>query len=115
MMNERKKSQTELRILQKLRKQCLELPNVTEAVDGFGHTSFRVRNKPFVMMGSSELHLAIKSDPITQAALLKSGRYTPTPFLGKHGWVSVTDFDELDWSEIEELVDDAYELAAKKK
>jgi predicted DNA-binding protein (MmcQ/YjbR family) len=114
-MTERKKSQRELRILQRLRRLCLALPEVVEAVDGFGHTSFRVNKKPFVMMGSKQLHLAIKADPITQNALVRSGRFTRTPFLGQHGWVSVADFNELDWTGIEELVRDAYRRTAPKR
>jgi predicted DNA-binding protein (MmcQ/YjbR family) len=114
-MPERQKAQQELRILNRLRKLCSKLPEVTEAVDGFGHTSFRVANKPFTMMGSRELHLAIKADPFTQEALVRSGRYTRTPFLGKHGWVSVADFKQLDWAEIEELVRDAYGRVAPKR
>lgn len=114
-MSERRKSQKELHILERLRKLCLALPEVVEAVDGFGHTSFRVRKKPLAMMGSQELHLAIKADPVTQEALVRSGCYTRTPFLGQHGWVSVVDFDRLDWAEIEELVIDAYRRTAPKR
>jgi predicted DNA-binding protein (MmcQ/YjbR family) len=46
---------------------------------------------------------------------VRSGRYTRTPFLGQHGWVSVVDFDRLDWAEIEELVTDAYRRTAPKR
>jgi predicted DNA-binding protein (MmcQ/YjbR family) len=112
---ERIKSPQELAILARLRAICAELPEVAEAVDGFGHTSFRVTRKPFCMMGSQELHLAIKSDPVTQEILVKSGRYRRTPFLGQHGWVSVVDFERLDWDELEELVRDGYRLAAPKR
>ena len=114
-MIERKKSQDELRILNRLRKICSKLAEVTEEVDGFGHTSFRVAKKPFVMMGSRELHLAIKADLVTQEALVRSGRYTRTPFIGKHGWISVADFKKLDWPEIEDLVRDAHERTAPKR
>jgi predicted DNA-binding protein (MmcQ/YjbR family) len=112
---ERVKSAQELAILERLRALCASLPEVAEAVDGFGHTSFRVANKPFAMMGSSELHLAIKSDPVTQDALVRTGRFRHTPFLGQHGWVSIVDFGELDWDELEELVRDGYRLAAPKR
>jgi hypothetical protein len=81
-MIEREKSPEELAILARLRALCLQLPEVAEAVDGFGHTSFRVAKKPFVMMGSQELHLAIKSDPVSQDVLVRSGRFRRTPFLG---------------------------------
>ena len=114
MTIDRVKSAEELAILDRLRGICARLPEVAEAVDGFGHTSFRVRKKPFVTMGSRELHLAIKSDPLTQDALVRSGRFVRTPFLGQHGWVSVVDFARLDWTEIEELVVEGYGLAAPK-
>jgi len=113
--NERVKSTAELALLARLREGCAQLPEVAEAVDGFGHTSFRVAKKPFVMMGSQELHLAIKSDPVTQDLLVRSGGFRRTPFLGQHGWVSVADFERLDWDQIEELVRDAYRLAAPKR
>ena len=71
------KSAEELAILDRLRELCAPLPEVAEAVDGFGHTSFRVANKPFVMMGSQELHLAIKCDPISQDLLVRTGEFRP--------------------------------------
>jgi predicted DNA-binding protein (MmcQ/YjbR family) len=114
-MTEREKSAEELAILERLRALCVRYPEVVEAVDGFGHTSFRVANKPFVMMGSQQLHLAIKSDPVTQDMLVRSGRFQLTPYLGQHGWVSVTDFRGLDWEQIAELVRDAYRLAAPRR
>ncbi len=108
---EREKSPEELAILERLRELCCALPEVEEAVDGHGHTSFRVAKKPFVMMGSMRLWLGIKSDPITQDALVRSGRWNR----GQHGWVSVADFGALDWGEIEELVHDGWRLSAPKR
>lgn len=113
-MTERVKSPEELAILERLRGICGRLPEVKEAVDGFGHTSFRVRDRPFAMMGSSRLHLAIKSDLPTQEMLVKTGRWERTPYMGHHGWVSVVDFGRLDWAEIEEMVEDGWTLAAPK-
>lgn len=107
---EREKSPEELAILERLRGICLALPEVEESVDGFGHTSFRVANKPFVMMGAMRLHLGIKTDPITQDALVRTGRWKRG-----QGWTSVVDFDALDWGEIEELARDGYRLAAPKR
>ena len=113
-MTGRKKSPEELAIAARLRELTARLPEVEEAVDGFGHLSFRVRNKPFAMMGSSELHLAIKADPATQEVLVKTGRWVRTPYIGQHGWSSVADFDDLDWDEIAELLEDGWRLAAPK-
>lgn len=110
----REKSPEELAILERLRALCRDLPEVAEAVDGFGHTSFRVRDRPFAMMGSSQIHLAIKADHATQDMLVKTGAWTRTPYIGQHGWVSIADLDHIDWDEIAELVEDGWRIAAPK-
>ena len=107
----REKSPEELAILERLRVLCGSLPEAEETVDGHGHTSFRVGGKPFVMMGSMRLWLGIKTDPITQEALARTGRWQR----GQHGWLSVLDFAHLDWVEIEELVRDGYRRTAPKR
>ena len=112
---EREKSAEERAVLEQLRGICLRLPEVVEAIDGFGHTSFRVRNKPFVMMGSQQLLLAIKCDPVTQDLLIRSGRFRRTPYIGQHGWADVADFGNMDWDEIEALIVDAYRRVAPKR
>ena len=114
-MNDRVKSPEELAILDRLRAICARLPETREAVDGFGHTSFRVRDRPFAMMGSSELHLALKADPATQDVLIRTGRWERTPYIGQHGWVSAVDCHDLDWAAIEELVEDGWRRAAPKR
>ena len=65
---------------------ALRLPEVVEAVDGFGHISFRVRNKPFVIMGENAdgPWLSVKSDVHTQAFLLKQGTFTNHAGRGWH-------------------------------
>ena len=93
----------------------MRLPGTHEAVDGFGHTSFRVRDKPFAMMGSSRLMLALKADPATQDVLIRTGRWERTPYIGQHGWVTAADCDDLDWAAIQELVEDGWRLAAPKR
>jgi hypothetical protein len=48
------KSLEGIKVLEKVRDVCAGFPEVEEKVDSFGHTSFRVKNKPFVMMGENE-------------------------------------------------------------
>ena len=104
------------RLLKALRKVCVSLPEVDEEVDGFGHTSFRVRKKSFVIAGMGEqgMSISIKSDPTNQALLIERGPYYRTPYIGQHGWVTLDDPLDQDWSEIGELIVDAYRLAAPK-
>jgi predicted DNA-binding protein (MmcQ/YjbR family) len=104
------------RLLGVLRGMMLRLPEVEEVVDGFGHTTFKVRKKSFVIagMGSDGSNVAMKSDPETQAYLIRQGRWFRTPYIGQHGWVSITNPGEADREELAELITDAYRLAAPK-
>ena len=54
-------------------------------------------------------------DHATQDVLVRTGQWERTPFIGRHGWVSVVDFGALDWDEIEELATDAWRLTAPKR
>ncbi len=107
----REKSPEELAILERLRTLCRALPGAEESVDGHGHTSFRVGGRPFVMMGSMRLWLGIKADPISQDALVRSGRWTR----GQGAWTSPVDYGALDWEEIGEMLRDAWQITAPKR
>jgi predicted DNA-binding protein (MmcQ/YjbR family) len=105
------------RLLAALRAACRRLADVEEVVDGFGHTTFRVRKKSFVIAGMGEEGeaISIKSDRATQDLLVRRGPYYRTPYIGQHGWVSIANPLEHDWAEIKELIKDGYRLAAAKR
>lgn len=105
------------RLLAALRETCGRLPEVEEVVDGFGHTTFKVRGKSFVIAGMGEggEAVSIKADRETQAILVRAGPYYRTPYIGQHGWVSIADPLDHDWVEVEELIADGYVLAAPKR
>ena len=108
----------EREIIDRVREMCRSIPEVAQERDGFGHTVFKVRKKTFVMIGSwddGQGSLSIKADLTTQDLLVKRGPWIRTPYIGQHGWVTVRGNDELDWEEVEQLVRDAYRLAAPKK
>jgi predicted DNA-binding protein (MmcQ/YjbR family) len=90
-------------------------PDVREEIDKFGHTSFRIRNKPFVIMGENAggPSLSVKSDPDTQQHLIRRGGFSRTRYIGQHGWVSVDPFPP-DWDAMAELAEDAYLLVAPR-
>ena len=90
---------------------------MSEEVDGFGHTVFRVGKKSFVIAGMGERGTAvsIKSDPVNQAILVDRGPWYRTPYIGQHGWVTVDDPRPRDWPEITELIVDGYRLAAPNR
>jgi predicted DNA-binding protein (MmcQ/YjbR family) len=104
-------------LLAALRTVCARLPEVREVIDGFGHTTFKVAKKSFLIAGMGEDGgaISIKSDPITQAHLVSRGPYYRTPYIGQHGWVSIGDPLTQDWEEIEELIAEGYRSAAPKR
>ena len=105
------------RLVAALRSACAQLPEVDEIIDGFGHTTFKVAKKSFVIagMGEDAADVAIKSDPETQAQLVRRGPWFRTPYIGHHGWVSITDPLNHDWAEVEEMIVEAYRGAAPKR
>ncbi|KQX66370.1 MULTISPECIES: MmcQ/YjbR family DNA-binding protein [unclassified Paenibacillus] len=108
-----------LELVVKVRAFCMELPKVEEKVDGFGHITFRVKDKPFVMMGETDGQpsTAIKTNLTTQEFLLQQEDtpYHKTAYIGQHGWVSILDTDKVPWSEIEDLMMEGYARTAPKK
>lgn len=108
----------EQRILERMRAICARLPDVVEERDGFGHFSFRVGKRSFAIVGAGEEgsgSLSLKADLYSQDRLIRTGRYVRTPYIGQHGWVSLAAAGPPDWSEVEELVTDAWRLAAPKR
>lgn len=105
------------RLLVALRRACAGLPEVSEEVDGFGHTSFRVGKKSFIIagMGENGTAISIKADPETQSALIRRGPYYKTPYIGQHGWISVDQPLTQDWEQIQELIVDGYRRAAPRR
>jgi predicted DNA-binding protein (MmcQ/YjbR family) len=117
-MHEKKiRSRAGLALVARVRKMVGELPGVSEEIDKFGHTSFRVAKKPFVIIGENEdeLGMSIKADVETQAMLIRDGRYERTPYIGQHGWVSLADTKKADWAEVEELALEAYRRVAPRR
>ncbi|MDN4071922.1 MULTISPECIES: MmcQ/YjbR family DNA-binding protein [Fictibacillus] len=104
-------------MLQQVREICKGFPEVTEQIDGFGHTSFRVKDKPFVIMGENEqgTSLAMKTLPETQEILLQDERFFRPAYIGQHGWTSIYTSDRLNWNEIQSLILEAYCRTAPKR
>lgn len=98
-------------VIDEIKRQSLLYPEVHKHVDGFGHISFRVKDKPFVIIGET---LSIKTLPATQEILLEQPGYTKTPYIGRHGWVLV-EIQEVGWQTIEGLIRNGYLIVAPKR
>lgn len=107
-----------LALVDQVRKLAMRLPEVSEQVDAFGHTSFRVNDKPFVMLGEGGEEgpsLSIKTLPTTQEHLLQREHFYKTPYIGQHGWVSILGKNVTDWKEIESYLLEGYLRSAPKR
>lgn len=111
------KSQEAAGMLEKVRKICLALPEAVEHIDGFGHNTFKINGKSFVISGESEkgFSLSFKSDRETQALLLQKEHFFKTPYIGQYGWVSIQNPHGEDWDELTDLIQEAYFHAAPKR
>ncbi|TKC16392.1 MmcQ/YjbR family DNA-binding protein [Robertmurraya kyonggiensis] len=103
--------------LEKLRNVCLELPEAMEHIDGFGHNTFKVNGKSFVISGEMEkgFRISFKSDRETQELLLQKEYFFKNPYIGHHGWVSIENPTEEVWDELSDLLQEAYLRAAPKR
>jgi predicted DNA-binding protein (MmcQ/YjbR family) len=104
-------------MLGKARTICLALPEAFEHIDGFGHHTFKINGKSFVISDESEkgFSLSFKSDRETQELLLQKAYFYKTPYIGHHGWVSIQNPAEEHWDELQDLIQEAYLRAAPKR
>jgi len=116
-VNKYMKSKEMTGMLENVRNICLALPEAVEHIDGFGHNTFKINGKSFVISGDSEkgFSLSFKSDRETQAILLQKEHFSKTPYIGHHGWVSIQNPAEDDWDELTDLIKEAYLRAAPKR
>ena len=106
---------SEADILKKLRKVCLAFPEAEETVS-FGHPTFRVHGGTiFAVLETykGELGICVNVGKLLQGIFLDDPRFFRTPYIGKHGWVTLRVYAaRLNWKEIRELLKGSYLLAA---
>lgn len=107
--------------LPRIRAFCLAFPGATE-VPQFGHPFFKIAGKPFAIYSDNQGHeLSIKVEKESQSVFLADPRFTKTPYIGNHGWVTLALSPSPDWEEIEELIRGSHDFVqstlpkAKKK
>ncbi len=100
-----------------------KLPGTEIVRDGFGHTVLKFRGKSLALMGSGHeertgVSLALKADRFAQDHLIKKGGFIKTPYIGQHGWVSLTEEQEIEkrWDAVVQLLVEAHtQLQPKQK
>jgi hypothetical protein len=107
--------------LERLRGICLALPETTERVS-HGEPTWFVRDKKVFVTYADQHHddrvgFWCAAAPGEQEAQLASAplRFFRPPYVGGRGWLGVWVDVEVDWSEIDEIVRDAYRQIAPKR
>jgi hypothetical protein len=109
--------------LAKLRRLCLALPEAHE-VEAWGEPTFRVKNKIFAMYARANNHhgggrnaVWCKAAAVNQLLMIEAApdRFFKPPYVGPSGWIGVWLDGKIDWSELDELLHDAWRMAAPKK
>jgi hypothetical protein len=109
--------------LARVREICLAFPESSE-VEAWGEPTFRVKGKIFAMHASAGTHhgagrqaIWIMSDSTTQDLLMRARptQYFKPPYVGPSGWVGAWLDGRPIWSEINELLRDAFRKRAPKK
>ncbi|HEU5474766.1 MAG TPA: MmcQ/YjbR family DNA-binding protein [Actinophytocola sp.] len=104
-----------------LRRLCLALPETTERPSHGEPTWFVRDRKTFVTLANhhhdDRLGFWCAAPPGVQEALVAAhpNRYFRPPYVGHRGWLGVYLDVPVDWTEIAELVEDAYRTVAPKR
>ncbi len=109
--------------LERLRAICLALPETTERLS-HGEPTFFVRNKKVFVTYADHHHddrlsFWCHAPAGAQQALVESDpqRFFAPPYVGGRGWIGVyldVERDDAFWTEIAELVQDAYRMVAPR-
>ena len=100
--------------LDRIRALCLALPETVER-ETWGHPTFRVREKIFASCGEEVATVGFKADPDEVDALLGDSRFERSAYVGRHGWLTMTLVDPIDWDEVDELIRSSYLQIAPKR
>jgi chromate reductase len=105
-----------------LRGGALALPE-THEVEAWGAPTFRVRNKMFAMYipvgchGVKRPEVLVKSTTDNQQFMVSAepDRYFVPAYMGPRGWVGMYLDQDVEWSEVAELLVDGYRMVAGSK
>lgn len=102
-------------MIETIRRACLALPQTRES-NTLGNPTFQAGRRTFAVFEEYGGHpsLAVKVGTEDQSSFLDDTAFYMTPYVGKHGWVSLKLDERCDAREIEILVQTSYRLVATK-
>ena len=113
-------------VLARLREICATLAGCEEAVLQ-DRALFRVGRRRFAIFNGTSSparsrwdgagrSIHFLSDPIEREALLQDGRFTRSPHHGDRGWLAIrVESDDVDWTELAELLETAHAQVASRQ
>jgi len=117
----RRRTAASRRIIERLRKLCLALPEASEKL-AWGEPTWRVKDRLFAQLddhhhGAPHCSVWVPAELGVQEALveLDPKRFFRPPYVGHKGWVGVVLDGRPDWGAVEDLVREAYRLIAPPK
>jgi predicted DNA-binding protein (MmcQ/YjbR family) len=95
-----------------IRKVCLSFPGATEDIQWEKDLLFRVGGKMFAVVGLEPEpdNVGFKCTPEVFGELTLRNGIIPAPYLARHHWVLVKDFDAVRKPELEKLLQSSYQL-----
>ena len=101
--------------LARLRAICSALPDSRETLT-WGSPHFRIDDKIFCGIGDEKGRLTIgfKLEMDHAHALVQDERFWPSPYVGRHGWVTTEVTPKTNWRQIKAFVEESYGLIAPK-
>lgn len=116
----RTRSKAEERAVERLRRICLALPNVSEKIS-WGELTWRI-DKIFAQMdthhhGAEHVAVWLAVPPGLQEALIAEDpvQFFRPPYVGQKGWVGVRISGKPDWKSVESVVKDAHAFVASSR
>jgi len=110
------------RLVDRLRRICLEFPEAVEKVSHGEPTWFAGKGKVFAMLddhhhGGAHLAVWLPQPAGRQADLIDAdpARFFKPPYVGPSGWLGVVLDTNTDWAMVQALVTDAYRHVARPK
>jgi hypothetical protein len=104
----------------RVREICLALPEATEK-QSHGSPAFFV-GKQFAMLWPDGHHdhdfphlWCAAPEGVQEELVASSDRFFRPPYVGHRGWVGLRLDGDVDWSEVEEVLTDAYRTVAPKR
>lgn len=106
-------------LIQTLHEICLAYPGTEEVWEGsVGAPVWKASGKIYVMQHGMDgkPSVWIKAPKGVQEALVASdpARWFRPPYVGHNGWVGTWLNEDIAWPEVEDLIDDAWRMTAKK-